>query len=167
MQKSEFTYYKGSEYYMFKSIFSSISLPRPIETRVNQLVKHAVDKGVLSYVAYASALRYVLEHENPEYLLIIDLPELPLRGYAKCIRIWSELGVIKNTSRKDVVIKVIRSREFESILSSEGIPTNLLNTIRQKVIQHINDNGVPKGSLRKIVRNLIPLALKYVGEAYE
>ncbi len=155
---------KGSQYYEYNNFSNRIPLPENIKSRVNSLVRYAVDSGMLRYIAYASAVKYVLEHEYPEYLLLMtDSPEPPLRGYSKCLRIWSELGLIHNTSKREALMRVVNSREFEDKLISEGIPSNLLNMVRQRVIEYMDDVGIPEGSLKKIIKSLINTALELGG----
>ena len=163
---SETVFHKSSQYYEYKNLSSKILLPENIKNRVNSLVRYAVDNGMLQYIAYISAVKYVLEHEYPEYLLLINVHEPPLRGYSKCLRIWSELGVIHNMPRKMVLMRVVNSREFEDRLVSEGVPTSLLNTVKQRIMEHIDRGKVPKGNLRRSVKSLMDMALELGGEIH-
>ncbi len=159
-------YYKTPRYYGYENLLNSIFNPEHIKSGVNDLVRYAVDSGMLQYIAYISAVKYVLEHEYPEYLLLINVHEPSLRGYSKCLRIWSELGLIRNTSKREVLMRVVNSREFEDKFVSEGVPTSLLNTVKQRITEHIDRDRVPKGSLKEIVKNLIDTALELGGEIH-
>ena len=159
-------YYKTPQYHGYENLLNPIFNPEHVKNRVNDLVRYAVD-SILSYIAYASALKYILEHEYPEYLLpLIDSPKPPLRGYSKCLRIWSELGLIHNTSKREALMRVVNSREFEDRLVSEGIPSNLLNTVRQRMMERIERGEVPKGSLLKSIKSLINIALEIGGDVH-
>jgi len=151
--------YRSPRYYSYKSKFSKISLPKDLERRVNSLVSFAVASGVLGYIAYASAIRYVLEHEAPEYLLKVQLPELPIKGYAKCLRIWSELGIVKHTPRREAVLRAINSPFFDEVLEARGVDSNLIGIIKERIIRMINGGGVPKGDLGKALMKLLSAAI--------
>jgi hypothetical protein len=125
---------------------------------IRRLVKAAVDNGVLYYVAYTSALKYVLENESPEYLLLLDNPAIPMKGYMKCIRLWRDIGLIRPISRREAVIRVINSRMFGDTLIENGVPISLLDSIRERLLNRLK-GMILRDSLKNIIDQIVDRAI--------
>jgi len=160
------TYYlKGSKYRFYKCILPNRDdLPTDVVKRIKELERSAIQNGILSYMAYACALKYVLENEHP--LLFPDLDiDIPMRGYVKCIRIWRSAGLINSFDKEKLALNIVNSRDFENYLFAKGFPRdiNLVNSVRKWVIDQIKLCGI-RGSLRKTLHSMISHAISiYAG----
>jgi len=110
-------------------------------------------------------LKYILENEYPELLLLYDDPLL-MKGYMRCLRIWQEAGLVKPISKREAIEKAISSDVFDSILIENGIPENLLSTVKKGLLSRINRLKM-KRPLKEILQQLIDFTIsRYGGGAY-
>lgn len=145
--------------YVYKDAINRMVIPSDVKKRIEHLVRYATSRGVLSYIAYRSALRYVIENECPEFLLKIDLSKVPIRGYAKCISIWRDAGLIKHTSRREAITRAINSPLFEAIFVGNGFDGEFLDKLRERVIELLDERGAPRGNLRTAILRLVSIAM--------
>ena len=160
-------YLKGSKYRFYKCILPSRDdLPAEVIKRIKELERSAIQNGILSYMAYACALKYVLENEHPLLLPDLNDIDIPLRGYVKCIRIWREAGLINNVDKEKLALNIVNSRDFENYLFARGFPRdiNLVNNIRKWIINQIRLRGI-RGSLRETLHSMISHAISIYGSA--
>jgi len=126
-------------------------IPAYVQRRVDELYGYAVENGVLSYIARNAALKYVLENEYPELLFKFNEP-LPMKGYARCIALWSRAGLVKPISKREALKKAISSPLFDQILLNNGVSYERINTVKNEILKQIDKY---RGSLRQVLHQIV------------
>jgi hypothetical protein len=133
-------------------------IPPYVKRRVISLYTYAIQNKVPSYIAISVALKYVLENEYPELLFKFDEP-LPMKGYAKCIAIWSRAGLVRPINKREAIRRAISSPLFDQILIENGVPYEKISVVKERIDQFVNEYG---GNLRQILRRIISRVISAV-----